>query len=131
MDIKLVSIIGGVFGILLLISGGINYWQHGKITKLERDITTCNADRDWELKLYNEDREKANKAIDDQNTAIREFALNKEQYETTINIKEKELLVSKINSQNSILKELEKDPSSDNQIKILTNMLKEFSNESH
>ena len=113
-----------VLAIVLLFS-----WQEYRIDSLNTKLIACQEGRKNDKALYDDECKKANETIKRQNGEISQFKFDKEGYEKTIKEKEAELVQSQIKSQQEIAVELSKDSSCENQLKITTKLLKDFSNE--
>ena len=71
---------------------------------------------------------KLNMIISDQNKQIEEFKINAKQHETDLSLVKKELETAKQTKCIQIVKEIEKDASYENQLKIMQQLLSEFEN---
>lgn len=110
----------GLLVVILTIFGVFKH-QSNKIESLEQELIENRLTYEVELN-------KAHETIDMQNKAINEFKLDRDYYEKTIVEKDKELLATKLITENNIKEELNKDSSTDNQLRIINNILREFSN---
>lgn len=79
------------------------------------------------IDIYNDEMQKSKEIIDSQNKAISEYKFNLDKYTKIVIQKERELSDIEITKQQELIKELSIDSSADNQLKLMTNMLKEFS----
>ena len=79
------------------------------------------------IDIYNAEMQKSKEIIDSQNKAISEYKFNLDKYTKIVIQKERELSDIEITKQQELIKELSIDSSADNQLKLMTNMLKEFS----
>ena len=79
--------------------------------------------------LYNIELGKAQKTISEQNIQIEEFRLDNTSYEMNLHEHEKELISKKVKAQEDIKRELEKDDSLENQMRLMAVILQEFSDE--
>ena len=90
---------------------------------------------DWTKKkknekaIYDEERLKAKTVIDTQNDRISKYEINATTYSKAVHTKEKALIEARITQQQQLDKELNIDSSADNQLRILTKIMKDFSNE--
>lgn len=100
-----------------------------RVENLKKDLTTSEVARTFEKSLYDAERDKSKQVIDTQNKAIENFNLSKEVYKKNIYLKSLEVQEDNLTQQEVVTKDLSKDSSSDNQIKIITNILKGFANE--
>lgn len=112
---------------LILVVGGIYSYQAYQINSLESKLNVCSVKLEYSRLIYDGEMAKAKKTIEDQNASISQFKLDSVNYENAIKQKNNDLLEANIIKQEEIKVELIKDSSSDNQLKIISNMLKEFS----
>ena len=82
-----------------------------------------------EKAIYDEERLKAKTVIDTQNDRISKYEINATVYSKAVHAKEKALIEARITQQQQLDKELNIDSSADNQLRILTKIMKDFSNE--
>lgn len=116
---------------LLLICSfvGVIKYQHSKIEQLTYKLTVSEVNRQNDKMLYNVELEKAQKTISEQNIQIEEFRLDNTSYEMNLHEHEKELISKKVKAQEDIKRELEKDDSLENQMRLMAVTLQEFSDE--
>lgn len=119
----------GIVIVILSILGIFSY-QVYKIKSLNEELISCKVENKYKQAIYNSELDKAKVTIAIHNKAISEFKIDKDNYEKTINEKEKELSVTRLEQQEIIDKELEIDNSCENQLKLITNILEKFNNES-
>lgn len=115
--------------ILCVTIGSTLYYQACKIDSLKADLLTCQIERKNEKVIYNEECIKAKTVIDTQNDRISKYEINATAYSKAIHTKEKALIEARITQQQQLEKELNIDSSADNQLRILTKIMKDFSNE--
>lgn len=94
---------------------------------LEEDLAVSNSRINTIIDIYNDEMSKAKSIIDEQNNSIKEYKFSLDNYIKTIRNKERELSELEISKQQELNKELSKDSSTDNQVKIMNRMMKEFS----
>ena len=116
---------------LVIITSVVGYYkyQQYRIDDLSKQLSTSEISRQYDKIIYNIELEKAQKIISDQNSQIEEFRLDKTNYEFTLHEHEKELIAKKVKAQEDIQRELEQDNSLENQMRIMSAILEEFSNE--
>lgn len=119
--------VGIVLLILVIIISSIIYYQDKTIKALKNELATNEINYKWKVAHYENEMSNAKDIINKLNNSIAEFILDKDNYELEINEKEKEILVTKIKKQEDIKKELERDNSIENQLKIITVILEDFS----
>lgn len=112
--------------VFLLVIGGIIVYQADRIDTLKTELITSEANSKMYKIIYDEEIDKARKTINTQNTLIEEFIIDSNAYENIINEKEKELIVSKIKSQEAIKNALKNDNSVENQFRLIVAILEEF-----
>lgn len=115
--------------ILCVTIGSTLYYQACKIDSLRADLLTCQIERKNEKAIYDEERLKAKTVIDTQNDRISKYEINATAYSKAVHTKEKALIEARITQQQQLDKELNIDSSADNQLRILTKIMKDFSNE--
>ena len=121
----------GILVIFFIVTGLICYgsYLHGRIDYLREQVAICETNRLNEKTFYDAERKKANDIIDSQNQKISQFVLDEKDYSETLDNRTRELLVTKIQDEQDIKDALKQDSSSDNQLKIVDKLLREFSNE--
>lgn len=115
--------------IVILGIGGVISYQANKIDSLKAELTTCQVERKSERLIFEEERVKAKTAIDNQNFKISEYEVDTVAVTARVNKKEKALIEERVIQQQQVDKELSTDSSADNQLRILTKIMKDFSNE--
>ena len=80
------------------------------------------------MRIYAGEMEKIKTIIDNQNKQIEEFKINEKQYETNLSLITKELETAKQTKRVEIRKEVVRDPSCDNQLRLMQQQLEEFAN---
>ena len=129
MNIKSGIGIGLILFIILI--GSTLYYQTIRIDELKTSLLICKIEKDKQMMFFEEERIKAKTVIDNQNDKIKEYEINKDAYINAINKKEKVLIEERLLKQQQIDKELQLDSSADNQLRILTKLMKDFSNENN
>lgn len=112
--------------LIILVVGGIITYQSNRIDSLKKELTTCEVNRQNEKALYDEERQKAKDAIEKQNSSINIFQLDKTSYEKTVYTRDKQNQEAGFVQREAINKELTKDSTADNQLRIITRQLKDF-----
>lgn len=115
--------------ILCATIGSALYYQACKIDSLKADLLACQIERKNEKAIYDEERLKAKTTIDTQNDRISKYEINATAYSKAVQVKEEALIEARITQQQQLDKELNTDSSADNQLRILTKIMKDFSNE--
>ena len=98
---------------------------------LNNRIIALEAKANLDLALYQSQYNQAKATIEKQNTDIDQYEINLITYQQTVSNKEKELQAARYTLQEQVNKKLVKDPSAENQIKIMTSILKDFSDEAN
>lgn len=117
--------------ILILILSGIVYYQANRIESLKVELVTCQVERKQDRIIFEEERIKATNYINDQNDKITQFEVNLSSVSKAVNHKEKALIEARATAQQQVDKELTTDSSSDNQLRIINRIMKEFANETN
>ena len=115
--------------IIILGIGGVISYQANKIDSLKTELTTCQVERKNERLVFEEERVKAKTAIDEQNSKVSKYEVDTVAVTARVNKKEKALIEARITQQQQLDKGLNVDSSADNQLRILTKIMKDFSNE--
>lgn len=114
--------------LLLLLTVGILYSENKGLVKEVADVKAISEQND---SLYERERLTAKETIRQQNQQITSFKLDVASYTRIVNEKEKELQAARFTQQEQINKELSVDSTPTNQLKIITRVMKDFSNESN
>ena len=114
---------------IIVCSGFYIRYQNKEINELNNKLIALEITRQNERLFYITEQEKARIAINDQNKIISEFLIDSKNYEYSIQEQEKILLEKNIKKDSDIQNKLDKDNSIDNQFKIISSLLKEFSDE--
>ena len=117
--------------IVILGIGGIISYQANKIDLLKMELTTCQVERKSERLIFEEERVKAKTAIDEQNAKISEYEIDTATVIAKVNKREKALIEERVVQQQQIDKELSTDSSPNNQLRVITKIMKDFSNETN
>ena len=115
--------------IVILGIGGVISYQANKIDSLKTELTTCQVERKNERLVFEEERVKAKTAIDEQNSKVSKYEVDTVAVTTRVNKKEKALIEERVIQQQQVDKELSTDSSSDNQLRVVTTIMKYFYNE--
>ena len=117
--------------IVILGIGGIISYQANKIDLLKTELTTCQVERKSERLIFEEERVKAKTVIDNQNSKISEYEVDTVAVTARVNEKEKALIEERVIQQQQVDKELSADSSPNNQLRVITKIMKDFSNETN
>ena len=117
--------------IVILGIGGIISYQANKIDLLKTELTTCQVERKSERFIFEEERVKAKTVIDNQNSKISEYEVDTVAVTARVNEKEKALIEERVIQQQQIDKELSTDSSPNNQLRVVTKIMKDFSDEAN
>ena len=120
-----------VLVVTCIVLGFIVWNQDSTITNLNKKLVTVETKAKLDLALYNSERTLAKSTIDKQNSDIEKYKFDLAAYQRTVTQKEKELQAARFKLQEQINKELAQDSSAENQLRIMTRELKDFSNESN
>lgn len=115
--------------IVCIVLGFIVKSQYSTINNLNEKLVTVETKAKLDLALYDSERALAKAIIDKQNTAIEKYEINLAAYKQTVNQKEKELQATTFKLQEQIKNELAQDSSSENQLKVMIRVMRNFSNE--
>ena len=118
-----------IVSVLFLSTFGYINYQQKQIEDLSKQLSVSEIGRQYETLLHNMELDKAKRTITEQNIRIEEFRLNSIDYELVLHAHEKELIAKKVKAQSDIQAELDRDNSLENQMRIISVMLQEFSNE--
>lgn len=123
------------FGVGLLIVilgiGGVISYQANKIDSLKTELTICQVERKSERFIFEEERVKAKTVIDNQNFKISEYEVDTVTVTARVNEKEKALIEERAIQQQQVDKELSADSSPNNQLRVVTKIMKDFSDEAN
>ena len=111
---------------LFVVGLAINY-QYREIQKLNKQIVLLEVNKQYDRLLYDMERSNLTSTIERQNKIIEDLRIDEDDYKQSIHEQEIKLLADKLGKQSKILKELEKDSSLENQFKLISNILLEFS----
>jgi len=131
LSIKTKLSIGVGLLIVILGIGGVISYQANKIDSLKTELTTCQVERKNERLVFEEERVKAKTAIDEQNSKVSKYEVDTVAVTARVNKKEKALIEERVIQQQQVDKELSTDSSSDNQLRVVTKIMKDFSNEAN
>ena len=131
LPIKLKLVIGIGLLIVILGIGGVISYQANKIDLLKTELTTCQVERKNERLVFEEERVKTKTAIDEQNTKISEYEINIATVVAKVNKKEKALIEERVVQQQQVDKELSADSSPNSQLRVVTKIMKDFSDEAN
>lgn len=125
--VSLRLVLSTVFIILI----GIITYQSNKLSNLNEQLAVVEYRLSSMQAIYIDEITKAKDIINKQNTSIKQISIDKEYYESKVKQKEKELRQYSDNKKNTIIKNLEQDSSTENQLNMVTQILKDFSNENN
>ena len=131
LSIKTKLSIGVGLLIVVLGIGGVISYQANKIDSLKTELTTCQVERKSERFIFEEERIKAKTAIDEQNSKVSEYEVDIVAATARVNKKEKALIEERVIQQQQVDKELSTDSSPNNQLRVVTKIMKDFSNEAN
>ena len=117
--------------IVILGIGGVISYQANKIDSLKTELTTCQVERKSERLIFEEERVKAKTVIDNQNSKISEYEVDTVAVTARVNEKEKALIEERAIQQQQVDKELSADSSPNNQLRVVTKIMKDFSDETN
>ena len=117
--------------IVILGIGGVISYQANKIDSLKTELTTCQVERKSERLIFEEERVKAKTVIDNQNSKISEYEVDTVAVTARVNEKEKALIEERVIQQQQVDKELSADSSPNNQLRVVTKIMKDFSDEAN
>ena len=117
--------------IVILGIGGIISYQANKIDSLKTELTTCQVKRKSERFIFEEERVKTKTVIDNQNSKISEYEVDTIAATARVNEKEKALIEERVIQQQQVDKELSADSSPNNQLRVVTKIMKDFSDEAN
>ena len=117
--------------IVILGIGGIISYQANKIDLLKTELTTCQVERKSERLIFEEERVKAKTVIDNQNFKVSEYEVDTVAVTARVNEKEKALIEERAIQQQQVDKELSADSSPNNQLRVVTKIMKDFSDEAN
>lgn len=117
--------------IVILGIGGVILYQANKIDSLKTELTTCQVERKSERLIFEEERVKAKTVIDNQNSKISEYEVDTVAVTARVNKKEKALIEERVIQQQQVDKELSADSSPNNQLRVVTKIMKDFSDEAN
>ena len=117
--------------IVILGIGGVISYQANKIDSLKTELTTCQVERKSERLIFEEERVKAKTVIDNQNSKISEYEVDTVAVTARVNKKEKALIEERVIQQQQVDKELSADSSPNNQLRVVTKIMKDFSDEAN
>ena len=129
ITVKEKVILIAIASVLFLSTFGYINYQQKQIEDLSKQLSASEIGRQYETLLHNMELDKAKRTITEQNIQIEEFRLNSTDYELVLHEHEKELIAKKVKAQGDIQAELDRDSSLENQMRIISVMLQEFSNE--
>ena len=120
-----------LLGFLCLILFSILWYTNNKLDKISYDYYYIKSQYEVQKQLYESEKIKTDDIINKLNSNIDKYKIDLQSYTDTIKNKEKELEEIRLNKQNIINDELNKDSSNDNQLKIINRLLHEFSNKTN
>ena len=118
-----------VLSIAFIILISIIIYQSNVITTSKENIAVLEYQLVNVQTMYTEEVSKAKDIIKKQNLSINQITMDKEYYENKVKLKEQELKEYTKLKKNSIMSDLLNDSSTENQLKLVTKILGDFSNE--
>ena len=131
LSIKAKLSIGVGLLIVILGIGSVISYQANKIDSLKMELTTCQVERKSERFIFEEERNKAKTATDEQNSKVSEYEVDVIAATTRVNKKEKALIEERVIQQQQVNKELSADSSPNNQLRVVIKIMKDFSDEAN
>lgn len=116
-----------ILGVGCLLLGLYGWYQHNAYEDMFEAYNKEKLARELLETQYALEQEKFKSTIAKQNNRIEQYELDLKQFETTVDIKEKELAETRYQLQEQVNQELAKDSSSDNQLTIVNRILYDFS----
>lgn len=120
-----------LLGFLCLILFSILWYTNNKLDKISYDYYYIKSQYELQKQLYESEKIETENIINKLNSNIDKYKIDLQSYTNTIKKKEKELEEIRLNKQNIINNELDKDLSNDNQLKIVNRLLHEFSDKTN
>ena len=118
-----------VLSIAFIILISVIIYQSNVITTSKENIAVLEYQLVNVQTMYTEEVSKAKDIIKKQNLSINQITMDKEYYENKVKLKEQELKEYTKLKKNSIMSDLLNDSSTENQLKLVTKILGDFSNE--
>jgi hypothetical protein len=116
-----------ILGTVCVIAGIAVWYLHSENTKLNEEAGAMRIQITTLVQVHEEERQKAKTAIETQNQAIDQYRIDLDNYNKVVVQKNKEIETAYRQKQMDITKELVRDSSSDRQLEIVSNLLKDFS----
>ncbi len=120
-----------ILSIAFIILISVIIYQSNVITTSKENIAVLEYQLVNVQTMYTEEVSKAKDIIKKQNLSINQITMDKEYYENKVKLKEQELKEYTKLKKNSIMSDLLNDSSTENQLKLVTKILGDFSNESN
>lgn len=120
-----------LLGFLSLILFSVLWYTNNKLEEISYNYYYIKSQYEMQKQLYESEKIKTDDIINKLNLNIDKYKIDLQSYTNTIKEKEKELEEIRLNKQNIINDELNKDSSNDNQLKIVNRLLHEFSNKTN
>ncbi len=118
-----------ILSIAFIILISVIIYQSNVITTSKENIAVLEYQLVNVQTMYTEEVSKAKDIIKKQNLSINQITTDKEYYENKVKLKEQELKEYTKLKKNSIMSDLLNDSSTENQLKLVTKILGDFSNE--
>lgn len=118
-----------ILSIAFIILISVIIYQSNVITTSKENIAVLEYQLVNVQTMYTEEVSKAKDIIKKQNLSINQITMDKEYYENKVKLKEQELKEYTKLKKNSIMSDLLNDSSTENQLKLVTKILGDFSNE--
>ena len=106
---------------------GYVFYLRNEVQDLSKQISNLETKGILDRRIYEYELDFAKRTIDKQSKAIEELEFDRVAYDEHINTFEKQIIADTIKEQEGIKKELEKDSSSENQLRIIQVLMEDFS----
>ena len=120
------TVIGVAIGVIVIVVGGFITYQSNKINKLQSEQVAIKLEFALKTAIYEEEREKAATAIKWQNEAIEKYKVDEAEYTERIREAERSLAEKNYITKKEIVVQLERDPSCENAMRIVNELLDDF-----
>ena len=98
---------------------------------LRDKIAVCDTERVYEKAIYTSEIEKKDLIIDGLQKQIEEFKINEKQYKTDLSLAYEQIDKKEVSVRVEVRKEVVRDPSCENQFRLITQQLKELKHASN
>ena len=117
------TVIGVAIGVIVIAVGG---YMSNKISKLQSEQVAIKLELALKTAIYEEEREKSALAIKWQNEAIEKYKVDEAEYTERIREAERSLAEKNYITKKEIVVQLERDPSCENAMRIVNELLEDF-----